>query len=69
MAVGDGLSVSEPLNVKARNGWMLNQKLSFGDYQTQKVNRWWTEGSELKGGAMEVLSVSYSQKSKAFISR
>ena len=30
--------------VEGRNGWLVNQKLSFGEYQSGKVHRSWTKG-------------------------
>ncbi len=30
--------------VSGRNGWMVNQHLSFGEYSTGKVNRGWIKG-------------------------
>lgn len=30
--------------VNGRNGWLVNQHLSFGEYQSEKVNRSWTKG-------------------------
>lgn len=32
----------QPYEARGRNGWMLNQKLSFGPYQTGKIKRSWT---------------------------
>ena len=34
-------SQATKLSVKGLNGWMINQKLSFGPYQTSKVRRGW----------------------------
>ncbi|WPP48673.1 hypothetical protein [Catalinimonas niigatensis] len=31
-----------PMPVKGRQGWLINQKLSFGHYQTDRVERGWT---------------------------
>ena len=36
--------------VKGRNGILINQKLSFGEYKTTKVKRSWTRGSSSKSG-------------------
>ncbi len=34
-------SQAESMPVKGRQGWLLNQRLSFGTYQTDRVqNRW-----------------------------
>jgi hypothetical protein len=35
----------EMLDVKGRQGILINQRLSFGQYTTQKVDRSWTKGS------------------------
>ncbi len=37
-------------SVKGRNGILINQKLSFGNYYTTDVNRSWTKGNDLKFG-------------------
>jgi hypothetical protein len=34
-------SVSEKMHIKGLNGWMINQKLTFGAYKTSKVKRGW----------------------------
>lgn len=34
-------SVSEKMHIKGLNGWMINQKLTFGTYKTSKVKRGW----------------------------
>lgn len=49
--------------VKGRNGWLINQTLSFGKYQTGKVNRSWIKGYDIPfiirfTGAKEKLSFS-----------
>ena len=44
-------SQATKMPVKGLNGWMVNQKLSFGPYQTSKVKRGWDFAS----------SVSYSK--------
>lgn len=36
--------------VKGRQGILINQKLSFGQYQTQSVKRSWTKGSDQFAG-------------------
>jgi len=35
---------SIPYEVKGKNGWLINQKLSFGEYKTGEVKRSWTKG-------------------------
>jgi len=47
--------------VQGRNGWLVNQKLSFGDFKTTKVHRTWTKGYDFPfiirfTGAKEKLS-------------
>jgi hypothetical protein len=43
MLVPDDLaSNAQLLPVKGKQGWMIKQKLSFGDYVTDKVKRGWT---------------------------
>ena len=51
------MAVSEELNlakdeypVKGRQGILINQKLSFGEFNTTKVKRSWTKGSSGKNG-------------------
>ena len=49
--------------VEGRNGWLINQQLSFGEYQTGKVKRSWTKGYDYPfivrfSGAKEKLSFS-----------
>jgi len=49
--------------VKGRQGWLVNQRLSFGEFQTGKVNRSWTKGYDFPfivrfTGAKEKLSYS-----------
>ena len=36
------------MHVKGLNGWMINQKLSFGNYQTSSVKRGWDFGSSFQ---------------------
>lgn len=43
MLINDNLvNDSQILNVEGRQGWMIKQKLSFGDYQSNEVKRGWT---------------------------
>lgn len=49
--------------VNGRNGWLINQRLSFGEYESGKVNRSWTKGYDFPfivrfTGAKEKLSFS-----------
>ncbi len=43
-------SKSEEFAVKGRQGIMINQKLSFGNYRTVSVKRSWTKGSSYFAG-------------------
>ena len=48
MMVDDSLqSGSDAYSVKGRQGWMLNQHLSFGSYQSGKVRRGWTQSYDI----------------------
>lgn len=49
LTVSDG-DVIDTLPVKGRQGWLINQKLKFGDYQTSRVKRSWTRGGEASIG-------------------
>ena len=40
----------EALSVKGRQGILINQKLSFGDYKTVSIKRSWTKGSSAFAG-------------------
>src|SRR5262245_45649579 len=40
----------QELKVKGRQGLLINQKLSFGDYRTVSVKRSWTRGSSMFAG-------------------
>jgi hypothetical protein len=43
MMVNDSLqNDAQVYSVEGRQGWMVNQKLSFGPYQSEKVKRGWT---------------------------
>lgn len=51
IAVSDDLQSShDEYNVKGRQGILINQKLSFGEFQTTKVRRSWTKGSSGRTG-------------------
>jgi hypothetical protein len=46
IAVDDaGWQKKEELAVRGRNGFLIKQKLSFGEFQTTSVKRSWTKGS------------------------
>jgi hypothetical protein len=38
-------AAAEQMHIKGLNGWMINQKLVFGKYQTSKVKRGWNTKS------------------------
>jgi hypothetical protein len=42
-AFSENATMTEELEVKGRQGLLINQKLSFGNYQTSKVKRSWTK--------------------------
>jgi hypothetical protein len=49
LPVGEDLSTqSTKMPVKGLNGWMLNQRLTFGNYQTSKIKRGWDFQSSLQ---------------------
>jgi hypothetical protein len=48
----------EPLPVKGRQGLLINQKLSFADYQTGKVKRSWTKGGNSRVGVLGTQSMN-----------
>ncbi len=62
--------------VKGRQGLLINQKLSFADYQTSKVKRSWTRGTEMRqsvsaGVAADILypdllSLGYAARNQTF---
>lgn len=46
--VDDSLQAnSTPFMVEGKQGWLFNQKLTFGPYQTSKIDRGWTFSYEL----------------------
>jgi len=55
--------------VKGRNGFLINQKLSFGDYKTTSVKRSWTKGGTYRNGLSvgnatydNIVSMEYTEK-------
>lgn len=61
MAVDNELQSSTAMSVKGRQGWMLNQHLSFGEFTTGKVKRGWLKSYDIPfivrfSGAKEKLS-------------
>ena len=47
MAIDQQLQNANALSVKGRQGWMLNQHLSFGEFATGKVHRGWLKSYDI----------------------
>ena len=73
LAVSDDLKAShDEYTVKGKDGILIKQKLSFGEYKTTKVKRSWTRGSSgrsgfgfgdpYKGDYVNVISTEYINK-------
>lgn len=72
------LSVAETntFPVKGRQGFLINQKLKFGEYQTSKVRRSWTRGGntriDLLGGTVHnpaypnLVSMDYADRDQSY---
>lgn len=65
MAVDNELQTAAPMPVKGRQGWMLNQTLSFGEFTTGKVKRGWLKSYDIPfivrfSGAKEKLAYDIS---------
>lgn len=72
------LSVAETTTypVKGRQGFLINQKLKFGEYQTSKVKRSWTRGGntriDLLAGAVHdpaypnLVSMDYTDRDQSY---
>ena len=58
LALPDGLAAAESLPVQGRQGWKLQERISFGDYQSAEVQRSWTRGSDGRLGGTDVSAVS-----------
>jgi hypothetical protein len=65
IVMSDNLATAPELSVKGKNGILVNQKLSFGEYRTTKVNRSWTEGGSYNYGAMKTLWATSSARRQA----
>jgi hypothetical protein len=65
MSLSERLSNAPELTVKGRNGILINQKLSFGEYKTAKVDRSWTEGASQTSGAFKSVWATASVKKQA----
>lgn len=70
-----GNSSLEHLPVKGRQGILINQKLSFGEFQTSRVKRSWTRGGNSRlelpvgGGAAsypDLVSLNYVNREQNF---
>lgn len=67
MLLSDSLHTNhDEYKVKGRNGIMINQHLSFGEFYTAKVKRSWTKGSTMQAGVMDVFWASYEKKKQTF---
>jgi len=65
----------EPLPVKGRQGLLINQKLSFAEFQTGKVKRSWTKGGNSRVGVgnnpingvyIDLISKEYIERKQTF---
>ncbi len=71
-----GNSSLESLPVKGRQGILINQKLSFGEFQTSRFKRSWTRGGnsrlelpvggEISSGYPDLLSLNYVNREQRF---
>lgn len=66
ISLSNGLETAQELDVKGRQGLMINQKLSFGDFSTDKVQRSATESSDVLGGEFKKLWVKLSGSQQTF---
>ncbi|MBC7934164.1 MAG: hypothetical protein H7Y86_02220 [Rhizobacter sp.] len=70
----DGQGFTE-MPVKGRNGFFINQKLSFGDFKTTAVKRSWTKGNTTRSGLsigapgmpdyQNIISMEYTKRKQA----
>ena len=67
-AVPGELSTVAPVAVSGRQGVLVNQRLSFGAYQTDQVRRSWTRGTE-EPGAFRTDHGDYRQRYEFALSR
>lgn len=75
LSVSDSDSL-QTLAVKGRQGWLINQKLEFGEYKTSRVKRSWTRGGntrlDLPFGTVSdpeypaLISMDYVNKNQAY---
>jgi hypothetical protein len=64
ISMSEGLANANELAVKGRQGILINQKLSFGEYKTGKVKRSWTESGSAIGGDQENLWVKNTESNQ-----
>lgn len=50
--IPDGLAASERMPVRGRQGLSIGQRIRFGPYQTDRIDRSWTRGSGYERGAV-----------------
>lgn len=75
LSIADTASL-ESFPVKGRQGLLINQQLSFGDYQTSRVKRSWTRGGNTRIGIPmgnvydikypDLISMEYINRDQAF---
>ena len=66
MAIDQQLHTSTAMPVKGRQGWMVNQHLSFGEFTSGKVNRGWLKRYDIPfivrfSGAKEKLAYDLTE--------
>lgn len=61
MALPDGLPTSEPMSVQGRQGWRINQRIRFGPYATERIDRSWTRGRDL-----QILAYDGSRRNQSY---
>lgn len=54
MPVDDTLASGEYLAVEGRQGWKIHERVTFGSYATENVDRSWTKGSGLAINEVEM---------------
>lgn len=72
------LSVTDTVSypVKGRQGWLINQQLKFGEYETSKVKRSWTRGGNTRidllsgqtvpAGYPDLVSMNYNDREQSY---
>jgi hypothetical protein len=64
--MADNMAMATELPVKGRQGLLINQKLTFGEFKTGKVHRSWTKGHDVNLGPYEAIWVKYSDRKQTF---